>query len=100
VSQKLSVPATTVSLNRLAVATMRSYPPARTGKKGSRDMYLHHCRAEFFRAFTAPTRCPHCDDPMVAPVSSEFVEGGEIRHHWECDSCGELSSTAIPGAFH
>jgi hypothetical protein len=32
-SQKLSVPATTVSLNRLAVATMRSYPPARTGKK-------------------------------------------------------------------
>jgi hypothetical protein len=100
VSQKLSVPATTVSLNRLAVATMRSYPPARTGKKGSRDMYLHHCRAEFFRAFTAPTRCPHCDDLMVAPVSSEFVEGGEIRHHWECDSCGELSSTAIPGAFH
>jgi hypothetical protein len=33
VSQKLSVPATTVSLNRLAVATMRSYPPTRTGKK-------------------------------------------------------------------
>ena len=55
-------------------------------------MYLHHYRAKLFRAFTAPTRCPHCDDLMVAPVSSEFVEGGEIRHHWECDSCGELSS--------
>jgi hypothetical protein len=33
---------------------------------------------------------------MVAPVSSEFVEGGEIRHHWECDACGEFSSTSIP----
>jgi hypothetical protein len=33
VSQKLSAPATTVSLNRLAVATMRRYSPPRTGKK-------------------------------------------------------------------
>ncbi|HEY2755031.1 MAG TPA: hypothetical protein VGJ01_04730 [Pseudolabrys sp.] len=48
------------------------------------------------RAFAAPARCPQCGDWMVAPVSSEFVEGGEIRHHWECDSCGEPSSTSIP----
>jgi transposase-like protein len=41
-------------------------------------------------------RCPHCGDSMVAPVSSEFVEGVEIRHHWECDSCGEASSNFIP----
>jgi transcriptional regulator NrdR family protein len=41
-------------------------------------------------------RCPHCGGCMVAPVSSEFVEGGEIRHHWECDACGEPSSTRIP----
>jgi uncharacterized protein with PIN domain len=47
------------------------------------------------RAFTAPARCPHCDDWMVAPVSSEFVEGGEIRHYWECESCGEASCTTI-----
>jgi hypothetical protein len=32
----------------------------------------------------------------LSPVSSEFVEGGEIRHHWECEACGEPSSTAIP----
>jgi len=63
-------------------------------------MHLHPHRAKLSRAFTAPTRCPHCGDLMVAPVSSEFVEGGEIRHHWECDSCGELSSTSITGAFH
>jgi hypothetical protein len=33
VSQKLSAPATTVSLNRLAVATMRRYSLARTGEE-------------------------------------------------------------------
>jgi hypothetical protein len=32
---------------------------------------------------------------MIAPVSSEFVLGGEIRHHWDCDSCGESSSTTL-----
>lgn len=47
------------------------------------------------RAFATPARCPRCGDWMVAPVSSEFVESGEIRHHWECDSCGEASSTVI-----
>ena len=33
-------------------------------------------------------------------VSSEFVEGGEIRHHWECDGCGEFSSSFIPLTSH
>jgi uncharacterized protein with PIN domain len=47
------------------------------------------------RAFAAPARCPYCNDWMVAPVSSEFVEGGEIRHVWECESCGEISCTTI-----
>jgi transcription elongation factor Elf1 len=80
---------------------MRRYSAARTGKKKEAvTMHLHQYKAKLSRAFTAPTRCPHCGDLMVAPVSSEFVEGGEIRHHWECDSCGELSSTSIRGAFH
>ena len=48
------------------------------------------------RAFAAPVRCPACGDWMVAPFVSEFVEGGEIRHHWECDACGEVSTTLIP----
>lgn len=52
------------------------------------------------RSFSAPVRCPHCGDPMVAPVLSEFVDGGEIRHHWECDACGESSTTAIPFTTH
>ena len=52
------------------------------------------------RSFSAPVRCPHCGDTMVAPVLSEFIEGGEIRHHWECDACGESSTTAFPLTTH
>jgi hypothetical protein len=65
-------------------------------------MHLHFdaARLSSIRAFAAPARCPHCDDWMVAPVHSEFVEGGEIRHHWECDACGEYSSTSIPLMTH
>jgi hypothetical protein len=48
------------------------------------------------RAFAAPARCLHCGDWMVAPLLSEFVEGGEIRHHWVCDGCGETACTTIP----
>jgi hypothetical protein len=45
--------------------------------------------------FAKPARCPLCLDWMVAPLMSEFVEGGEIRHHWVCESCGETSTTAF-----
>ncbi len=65
-------------------------------------MQLQSDTAKFaaIRSFASPVRCPHCGDWMVAPLVSEFVEGGEIRHHWECDACGELSSTVIPLTAH
>ena len=65
-------------------------------------MQLHSDTAKLasIRSFAAPVRCPHCGDRMVAPVVSEFVEGGEIRHHWECDACGEPSTTSIPLTTH
>ena len=47
------------------------------------------------RSFAASMRCPHCGDPMIAPEMSEFVVGGEIRHHWQCDNCGRSSSTTF-----
>jgi hypothetical protein len=61
-------------------------------------MLVHAQRAptSAIRSFASPTHCPHCGDLMVAPFMSEFVEGGEIRHHWECDACGLGSSTSIP----
>jgi hypothetical protein len=71
-------------------------------ESGGRDMQLYEFRAKVsaIRSFAAPAQCPHCGDVMVAPVSSEFVEGGEIRHHWECEACGEFSSTSIPLTSH
>ena len=61
-------------------------------------MQPHYNRADLgaICAFTAHVRCRHCGDWMVAPVSSEFVEDVEIRHYWECDSCGEAFSISIP----
>jgi len=53
-------------------------------------------RLSAMRSFASPARCPHCGDWMVAPVHSEFVVGGEIRHHWECEACGGPSCTSIP----
>jgi uncharacterized protein with PIN domain len=47
------------------------------------------------RAIASPARCPQCGDWMVAPIASEFVEGGQIRHLWECDACGESTLTSI-----
>jgi len=61
-------------------------------------MQLHTdtARLSNIRAFANSMRCPHCGDSMVAPVHSEFVEGDEIRHYWECETCGEHYSTSIP----
>jgi len=47
------------------------------------------------RAFGTPLLCAACGDRLIAPMASAFVEGGEIRHYWECDSCGATSSSSI-----
>ena len=61
-------------------------------------MQLHCYPATFsmIRVFGAPLRCTQCGDQLIAPVASEFVDSGEIRHYWECDTCGEATSTTIP----
>jgi len=63
-----------------------------------RSLAMLHCHsghATATRSATAPRRCPQCSDWMVAPIRSEFLESGEIRHRWECESCGESSVTSI-----
>ncbi|WP_137044849.1 hypothetical protein [Pseudolabrys sp. FHR47] len=47
------------------------------------------------RVFGAPFVCASCGDQLIAPTASAFVEGGEIRHYWECESCGATSSSSI-----
>ena len=39
--------------------------------------------------------CPYCRENLLAPMLSEFVDSGEIRHHWLCESCGGVSKTSI-----
>jgi hypothetical protein len=65
-------------------------------------MQLHTDRPKLagIRSFASPVRCPRCEDWMVAPVVSEFVEGGGIRHYWECEACGESSTTAFALTTH
>jgi hypothetical protein len=64
------------------------------------QLRIDEARLSVIRAFAAPAHCPNCGDVMVAPYMSEFVEGGEIRHHWECDACGHPSCTSIPLTTH
>ena len=64
------------------------------------QLHIDTARLSSFRSFSTLAHCPHCGDLMVAPVLSEFVEGGEIRHHWECNACEETSVTAIPLTTH
>lgn len=59
------------------------------------QLHCYPATLSSLRSFAAPMRCSNCGDWMVAPVMSEFVEGGEIRHHWECDACGEAATTSI-----
>jgi predicted RNA-binding Zn-ribbon protein involved in translation (DUF1610 family) len=40
-------------------------------------------------------RCPACGETVVAAQASEFVDTGEIRHHFTCDDCGEVFSTTV-----
>jgi len=60
-------------------------------------MQLHCYPATFamIRIFGTALRCTDCGNQLIAPVASEFVDGGEIRHYWECDSCGTTSCTSI-----
>ncbi|HEX5507309.1 MAG TPA: hypothetical protein VFX37_02280 [Pseudolabrys sp.] len=51
------------------------------------------------RCFALPTPCPYCGDTLVAPIASEFVEGGEIRHHWACETCSSHSLTSVSVAI-
>lgn len=49
----------------------------------------------FSRGFAAGSRCPYCRDRLVAPESSELVDGRDIRHQWVCDACGRRSEIKV-----
>jgi uncharacterized protein with PIN domain len=64
------------------------------------QLYGNRAKLSAIRSFSAPMRCPHCGDCIVAPASSEFVSSGGIRHHWECEGCGKISTSSIALSTH
>lgn len=59
------------------------------------QLHCYPATLSSIRAFGAPLSCAACGDRLIAPMASEFVESGEIRHHWQCEACGAISSTSI-----
>ncbi|MGI8524808.1 MAG: hypothetical protein ACR2K5_01285 [Pseudolabrys sp.] len=49
----------------------------------------------FSRYFASRQRCPHCNEALIAPEVTEFIEGGTIQHYWACDACGQESRTFV-----
>ena len=61
-------------------------------------MRLHKNSREISALSTCPatlSHCPFCGDLLVAPETTEFVDSSEIRHHWLCEACGQLSETSV-----
>jgi len=39
--------------------------------------------------------CPKCQDMVLAPAVSEYVNENLIRHAWSCESCGHEFQTSV-----
>ncbi len=59
------------------------------------QLHCYPATRSSIRAFGAPLFCAACGDRLIAPMASAFVESGEIRHLWECESCGATSTSSI-----
>ena len=41
-------------------------------------------------------RCPACGAwAPIAPVASDYLVGGLVHHHWQCEPCGHEWITAV-----
>jgi hypothetical protein len=43
----------------------------------------------------ALTCFPNCLETQIAPLASEYVGEGRVRHFWSCDGCGRKFQTLI-----
>ena len=39
--------------------------------------------------------CPKCDDMLLAPAASEYVNENLIQHFWLCETCGHEFQTSV-----
>ena len=39
--------------------------------------------------------CAQCGDRIYVPEWSECLEGGRVRHLWQCEACGYTFETTV-----
>jgi uncharacterized protein with PIN domain len=40
-------------------------------------------------------RCPQCNECLLAPDWSEFINERRVRHTWSCEACGYAFETDV-----
>jgi uncharacterized protein with PIN domain len=40
-------------------------------------------------------RCDRCGQELIAPERSAYVMEDQIRHIWQCSSCGHIFGTSV-----
>lgn len=58
-------------------------------------MHIQNACSQSRPFFSTMPCCPACGESVVAAQASEFIDTGEIRHHWLCDDCGQAFSTTV-----
>jgi uncharacterized protein with PIN domain len=53
-----------------------------------------HVASDASRRIALPS-CPQCNDLQLAPLASEFVSQGQVRHFWSCEACGHEFTTSV-----
>ena len=43
----------------------------------------------------AKNRCPQCNDWLLAPDWSEYLNARCVRHTWSCEACGYAFETTV-----
>ena len=39
--------------------------------------------------------CAQCGEPLYVPEWSEYLDGGAVRHLWQCDACNYSFETTV-----
>lgn len=39
--------------------------------------------------------CAQCGEPLYLPEWTEYLDGGRVRHLWQCDACRYAFETTI-----
>ena len=58
------------------------------------DLYDVHKPGNFARSRPL-IDCAQCGQRLYVPEWSEYLDGGRIRHLWQCETCGYSFETTV-----